>query len=333
MEKVKSSKTLYKIISVLIAIILWVFVSYQETPTSHRWIKNVPVTIVGADVLDQNGLYVVATDRSTVDVRVEGNRSDLSKVVAGDITARLDVSALEAAGNASLTCDVTVDRRNVEVTGARHSSILVTAEKISTDLFPVSAELTGSPAAGYRVFEPSVYPTEVSVRGAESLVHSVASVSTKSVSVSRVTRGNTVNVGLTAYDENGKVIPDVTFEPSSVEVSYTVLREKSVPLNIPAVNVPAGKTVSFDQTTVKIYGSAAALSGVSEISAEPVDASALSDGDEISVSLALPEGIYASDEAGTLNVRVVMGYAGSTGAVGETDADEKTGKNIDESDE
>lgn len=314
MEKVKSSKTLYKIISVLIAIILWVFVSYQETPTTHRWIKNVPITIVGADVLDQNGLYVVATDRTTVDVRVEGRRGELSKVVVGDITARLDVSALEAAGNASLTCDVTVDKRNVDVTGARHNSIIVTAEKISTDLFPVSVEISGSPAAGYRVFEPTVYPTEVAVRGGESLVRSVASVSTKSVSVSRVTRGNTVNVGLTAYDENGKPISDVTFEPSSVEVRYTVLREKSVPLVIPTENVPVGGTVSFDQTTVKIYGSADALSAVSEITAKPVDASTLSDGDMISVSLDLPEGIYASDEAGALDVRVSIGRSSAPAA-------------------
>lgn len=297
-KTVKTHKTLYKILALLIAVVLWVFVSYQETTESSRWIRDVPITIVGADTLDQRGYYVTDTDRATVDVKLEGERTDLPKVVEGDITARLDVSAVEAAGTTSLTCDISVDKKNIDVVASRHSSVLVTAEKITTDLFPVSIDISGSPAAGYMVFEPSVYPTEVTVRGAESLVNSIASVSTKSVDTNRVTRSNTVNVGLTAYAANGAPISGVTFEPASVEVSYSVLREKSVTLNVPLTGVTVEKRVTYEPQTVKIYGDLDALSAVTEISTEEVDAQMLSDGDTLSLSLDLPSGVYASGDSG-----------------------------------
>ncbi|MCH5187322.1 MAG: hypothetical protein J1F63_02875 [Oscillospiraceae bacterium] len=293
MEKIVKSKTLYKVLSLLIAIVLWIYVSYQEMPDSSRWLYDVPITIVGADTLDQNGLYVLETDRTTVDVKLEGPRADLPKVATGDITARLDVSAIEAAGTTSLTCDISVNKKNIDVASARHNSITVTAEKITTDLFPVSIDISGTPAAGYTVFEPSVYPTEVTVRGAESLVNSVASVSTKSVSTSHVTRSNTVNVGLTAFDANGKAISGLTFEPSSVEVSYIVLREKSVSLNIPLRNVPAEKRVTYDPQTIKIYGDIETLANITEISCDAVDVHQLSDGETLSLPLSLPGGVYA----------------------------------------
>lgn len=293
MEKITKNKTLYKVLSLLIAIVLWIYVSYQEMPDSSRWLRDVPITIVGADALDQNGLYVLETDRATVDVKLEGPRADLPKVVEGDITVRLDVSAIEAAGTTSLTCDISVNKKNIDVASARHNSITVTTEKITTDLFPVSIDISGTPAAGYMVFEPSVYPTEVTVRGAESLVNSVASISTKSVSTSRATRSNTVNVGLTAFDANGKAISGLTFEPSSVEVSYTVLREKSVSLNVPLRNVPVEKRVTYDPQTVKIYGDVETLANITEISCDAVDVHVLSDGETLSLTLSLPGGVYA----------------------------------------
>lgn len=302
MEKVKRSPTSAMIVSLLIAVALWAYVAYQESTETTRWIKNVPITVIGTEELDKSGFSVVETDRTSVDVKLKGDRSNLAKVGSGDITALLDVSEIIAAGQTSLSCDISVDKKNIDIADARKSSVVVTAEKITTDIYPISTNIVGEAAKGYSVFEPSAYPTEVTVRGAESVVSSVASVSTKSVSVSGVSSSNSVTVGLTAFDEDGKAVSGVTFEPASVEVSYIVLKEKSVPLEIDLNGVPFGKKVTYEPQTVKVYGDAAALAEVSAIKTEAVDASGIKDGDVLSLSLALPYGIHASSRGDIVEV-------------------------------
>ncbi len=302
MEKVKRSSSSAMIISLLIAVALWAYVAYQESTETTRWIKNVPITVIGTEELDKSGFSVVETDRTAVDVKLKGDRSNLAKVGSGDITVLLDVSEIIAAGQTSLSCDISVDKKNIDIADAKKSSVVVTAEKITTDIYPVSTNIVGEASKGYSVFEPSAYPTEVTIRGAESVVSSVASVSTKSVSVSGVSSSNSVTVGLTAFDEDGKAVSGVTFEPASVEVSYIVLKEKSVPLEIVLNGVPFGKKVTYEPQTVKVYGDAAALAEVSAIKTEAVDASGIKDGDVLSLSLTLPYGIHASSRGDIVEV-------------------------------
>lgn len=312
MEKIKqNSTTFYKILSVLIAVVLWAIVAYQEDTVMTRWIKNVPVTVVGADVLDQNGYFITEIDRTTVDVKIKGDRIPLSKITAKDISAMLDVSGISAVGKATLSCDISVDKKNIDISDSRKNTFVVTAEKIVTDIYPVSVNIVGSPAKNYEVFESSTYPSEVTVRGAQSIVSSVYSVSTKSVSVNGVNSGNSVNVGLTAFDEEGKAVSGVTFDPASVEVSYTVLREKTVPLVMVPDKLVLGKKISYEPQDVKIYGEAEVLNSITEIKTVPVDTSKITNGATVTAALSLPYGISAASDTLPITFTVETEIAGS----------------------
>ncbi len=292
MEKtVKSSSAINKVVSILIAVILWTYVSYQESPETTRWIKNVPITLIGTEALDEKGFSIVETDRTSLDVKLKGDRADLTRIGSGDISVYLDASEVIAAGETTLSCHVSIDKKNVDIADVRKNTVAVTAEKITTDIYPVNASIVGEPSRGYKVFEPSIYPTEVTVRGAESIVSRVASVSTKSVSVNGISRSIPVTVGLTAYDSDGTPLSGVTFEPAAVEVNYTVLKEKIAAINVELYNVPAGKEISYEPAEIKIYASADVLASVTEIKAEAVDASKLKDGDSLNLKLTIPYGV------------------------------------------
>lgn len=298
MEKIGKKSAI--ILSFLIAVVLWAYVSYQENPEMTRWIHGVPITVIGTETLDQNGFSVVDTDNATVDVKLRGERLALTKVSAADISATLDVSSVSSAGTATLSCNVSVNKKNVEVSDTRKSSVNVTTEKIITDIYPVSTNIVGTPAKGYSLFEPLSNPTEVTVRGAESVINQIASVSTKSVSVNGVSNSNSVTVGMTAFNEEGTALSGITFDPASVEVTYTVLKEKSVSLNVPLTRLPPETRITYEPQTVLIYGSPEALASISEVRTESVDAYMLTDGSSLSLSLSLPYGIYASAEGGDI---------------------------------
>ncbi len=316
MEKIKkSSSTLLKVISVILAVILWAYVAYQENPDMTNWVKNVPITIVGTGELDEAGFRLMGTDRSTIDVKLKGDRLSLAKVKTEDITVKLDVSKIFRAGEASVTCDISVDKKNVDVSDSRHSTIVVTTEKITTDVFPVSTNIVGSPAKGYSVFDPVTSCSEVTVRGAESVISSIASVSTKSVSVSGINSSGSVSTDLTAFDADGKAVSGITFDPATIEVSYTVLKEKTVLLKAVLDNAPAGTSFEWAPSSVKIYGSAEALAAVGEVYTQHIDASALKGGDKKSVRLELPSGTRLASETSTAKLTFT--------AVSEADSNEQ----------
>ncbi len=326
MEKIEKKSTV--IISLLIAVGLWAYVAYQDNPEMTRWIRNVPITVVGTEILDQNGFSVIDADSTTVDVKLKGERIALTKVDVSDISAILDVSSIAAAGTSTLSCDVSVNKKNVDISDTKKNSITVTAEKIITDIYPVSTNIVGTPAKGYSLFEPSSSPTEVTVRGAESIINRIASVSTKSVSVNGVSSSNSATVGLTAFNEDGTALSGVTFDPASVEVSYTVLKEKSVSLSVPLSKLPPDKKITYEPQTVLVYGYPEALASLSEVRTETVDASLLSDGSTLNLSLSLPYGIYASEQGGDI-VKVTFGIVGN----GEDDSAKAETDGTDETDE
>ncbi len=301
MEKITKNPSLfYKILSVFIAVVLWAIVAYQENTEMTRWINNVPIVVTGSDVLDQNGYCVTDVSRTTLDVKIKGERLPLAKITSKDISVKLDVSGISSSGVSTLSCDINVDKKNIDVSDSRKNSIEVSVEKIITDICPVSVNIVGVPSKGYDLVESSVSPTEVTVRGSQSALASVSSVSTKSVSVSGISSSNSVTAGLTAFDADGKAITGVTFEPSSVEVSYTILKEKTVPLAVVQDELLLGKKITYEPQTVVIYGEPDVLAGITEIKTLPVDISSVSDKEVVKASLDLPQGITSGD--GTVDI-------------------------------
>ncbi len=305
MEKMKKGSNIpLKIFSLVLAFVLWSYVAYQDETVRTTWVKDVPITVVGSDSLSEAGYYVTGTSRTSIDVKLMGNRTALSRVKSDDITVVLDVSDIRREGETAVICEVTAAPNNIDVVSTRHGTVTVSAEEIITDIYPISARIVGSPAEGYSIFDPSLSYSEVSVRGPKSVISLISSVATKSVSVSGVTQSGSVAVGLTAYDAEGNSLSGVTFEPSTVDVAYSILREKTVPLKISLTNIPIDKNVSYSPTSIKVYGSADALSTVDTVTSAPLDVSGAENGDVLSASLNVPSGVRLQTEDNAIEVTV-----------------------------
>lgn len=303
MEKINKRSSLFlKILSFVLALALWGYVAYQENPEMTRWIKNVPITIVGADELDESGYYVTGCDRTTVDVKLKGDRMSLARLTSDDITVKLDVSKIHKDGETTLSCDISTDKRDVEVSDSKHNSVVVSAEEIITSTFSVTPNIVGSPADGYQVFSPTASYDIVSVRGAKSIVEQVSSVSTKSVSVNGVTSGSTVTVGLTAFDKEGAAVSGVTFEPENVEVSYVIYKEKTVALNVLMTSIPINKDITASPNVITVYAPSEILENVSEIRTDQIDVSSVDNGQTYKVKLNLPDGVRMGSDVEYIDI-------------------------------
>ena len=58
--KIKAYVT--QILCALCAIALWLFVSYTEDPQTELWVRNIPISYIGANELADRGLAFVSTE-------------------------------------------------------------------------------------------------------------------------------------------------------------------------------------------------------------------------------------------------------------------------------
>ena len=94
----KSNKVLM-LISLLVAIALWMFVMGNVDPQINEKISSVKVELEGADVLEEQGLTATINKPKVVNITIEGKRSQINKAKKKGIKAYIDVSTCEYGKN------------------------------------------------------------------------------------------------------------------------------------------------------------------------------------------------------------------------------------------
>ncbi|MBZ5558806.1 MAG: hypothetical protein LAO77_16160 [Acidobacteriia bacterium] len=167
-----------KLLSVAIALLLWMAVSGQEIV--ERGLR-VPLEIQQIPA----GIELSGEAPATVDVRVRGESGALSRVGPGDLVAVLDLRAARAGRRLfPLTPDQVRAPFGVEVVQVLPSAIAMAFEPSATRSVPVAPAVDGRPAPGYIVGEIVSDPPTVDVIGPESAVRRVTEAPTAPVAVS-----------------------------------------------------------------------------------------------------------------------------------------------------
>ena len=173
MERLRESRWVYILISVLLAVVFWLYIRDTEDPTMSRPIYNVPVQIANERVLEERGLTVSGLSQSSLTVEVTGPVSVLNNLTRSNITASVDVSSITETGEHELNCRLILPN-NVDTTGAffpeQSNPVTVTVDTLVTETMNVEVRLEGSVADGYQAGTPVADPETVELRGSAEQV-------------------------------------------------------------------------------------------------------------------------------------------------------------------
>ena len=181
-----------KLLSVGLAVLLWMTVSGEETV--ERGLR-VPLELQQFPA----GLELGGEVPTTVDVRVRGASGALSRVSAGEVVAVLDLrSARSGRRLFPLTPEQVRVPFGVEVVQVMPSAIAMAFEASASRQVPVVPAVDGRPAPGYVVGQMTAEPSTVEVVGPESAVKRASEAMTEPVSVAgaRDRVRETVTVGV-----------------------------------------------------------------------------------------------------------------------------------------
>lgn len=173
-SKKKQNKLMMQIVSVLIAVALWIIVGYTEDPNIDVNINDVQVEYTGLAKLENRGLTVSRADRPPeISMAVRGRRSDLLQVL-GKVKASVDVSSLTDEGTYTLDIKINMPVSTVQVIKQRMTSADVVIEPLVTKDIPVAVkQINTEKNKEYLVKSVPEHET-IEVTGAKSLIEKIA---------------------------------------------------------------------------------------------------------------------------------------------------------------
>lgn len=93
------NKKFQLIISLLIAIALWLYVVGEVDPTITADVNNIQVEMTGEDTLEELGMEATLGKPKAIDIVISGPRSDVNEAKNGEVRAIVDVSNCEYGEN------------------------------------------------------------------------------------------------------------------------------------------------------------------------------------------------------------------------------------------
>ena len=291
------------LLSLVLAIGLWMYVITTVSPNSKTTISNVEVDFEGESwLLENRNLMITDGMDTTVDLELSGNRSDLNKLNRSNVTLKVDLTRIYEAGETELSFTpvypsevspsaITVDSRNP-------ASIKLTVEKRLTREIPVRVVFTGAVPEGFIADTENYeldYPV-VNIKGPASVVELIEQARVE-VDMAERTESLSESYRYTLCDQEGNPmeVELVTTDVAEVHLDVKVQRFQEIPLKLNVV-YGGGATEGYTRYEIKpksirVSGSEAVLADLTEIVLGTVNFAEMRENTQMTFQINLPEGV------------------------------------------
>ena len=268
-------KALQVVISILVAIAVWVYVDVEKAPDRTKTIRDIPVEFSGeSTTLADKNLMLLSGYDTTVDLTIKGPKRELVKISKDNVRLVASTSSIDSVGVHTLRWDPIypdgVQSSALTVDWASKYKVTVTVGELYTKEVPVNCTVTGQVADGYFTGETVLDPTSLVLRGQRDDLLNVA-YAKLTVDISDATRSviQTESVQLYDNDDNPVDNSNIRTNASLIQAKVPVLTTKEVSLAVELSGVPgvAGQSIktTVSPTSVRLIGEADVLENINEI--------------------------------------------------------------------
>lgn len=320
------------VLSLFLAISLWVFVTEDENPTR---VDDFPRAIEVEAVNVGPGL-AVANQLDTVIVRISAPEDRWDDLTAANFRAFVDLNELGAREQeVRVKVDVIDAGGGVRVVGTVPDAVVVNLEDLLAKEVPVSINVLGALRTGYELQETSAEVMTAIVTGPSTLVDRVTE-AVANVNVTGLNAGVEQTVQLVPNSSAGE-IRGVELEPSIVRVNLEIAQRtfyRQVPLSAEVIGEPAPgyrvTSVSVSPSTIEVQGIIQAVQSLDSLALPPVNISG-EQSDVIRVVNANLPGGLATDDSREVTIAVTIEPIESTTRISIAPVVEGLGTNLEAS--
>lgn len=254
-----------KIISLIVAVVLWFIVVGITDPTVTQTYRNVTVRLVNTSIITANEQTLEILDDSNIlpSVTVKAPRSVIRELgnASENIIAIADVANLSA-DKTNIPIDFSTVKYNDKVESIKSSeeSVLVNIEKKESIQLPLVTTTSGTIESGYVVGDVTPSQNQIKISGPASVIGEI-----KKAAINVEITGFTDNISTLAdvvlYAADGTEVSQHNLElnATSVRVNVDILATKRVPVSYEVMGTPAEGYAATGE--VEVYPESIVIAG------------------------------------------------------------------------
>ena len=307
MKKVKDwlLKDLWlKVVSILLAIVIWFVWIQIENPTIPKDFSGVKVSIINQSELNPDKkVWEILNNSDTVRVTVTAPKTVINGLTADDIIAEADASKMtdnEIPITLRLAGDVTYDSLK-----PNHDTVSLSIEDRARKYVRITRNVTGEVAENYKYNGVTMDLNMIEITGRKSEIEQV-SYGQVDIDIDGISESLSANIEIELYDKSNHLLnlSSVTKQSGYVHVDVSVLETKRIPIYASKTGDPAegylyAKNISISPEVIVLAGTAADLQSISRVNiTEPVDISKAEGNvtQSIDITPYIPENLIYEDD-------------------------------------
>ncbi|MGM9530941.1 CdaR family protein [Intestinibacter sp.] len=289
-----------KMIALLSAIVLWMYVMAVVDPEDTKLYEDIPITITNLNEINDLDLVVDPDEELVASVYVKGNLSDLQKITAENINVYGTVNHPIEGQNqlylrASASDKVTTDFKS--------DTIVINLEKVIEEERDITVNITGKYADNIDTVK--LQNEKVKISGPRSRIESVKYIQASFTADKEYSSAYTADLTLEALDSNKKKVSDVNLEFDTVSAQISFLKQKEVKVNPVFSNSSSdlveGQDFTLSPDVITIKGKSADIDNIDSINTNTIDINDFESNSK-EIKLQLPEGVTCDKDSVTINM-------------------------------
>ncbi len=265
------------VISLLLAVIVWLAIAINESPETTRVVEKVKVTIDDS-VPSQLGYEMFSDDEIYVDVTVKGKRYMVGDNVlsANDIKVVAVTNQVTSPGQYTLQLKATAKDSNAQFEILSKSQDVVDAyfDTPKTEEFEVAKELKCeanrvAASSDYKVGETILSTEKIEISGPATEIDKIRRVTAVAETKGELKETEILNVNLVVEDAYGNELKYLTYgtNPEDITLTVPIYKIVELPVKVDLVDFPKNEkvTVKYEPTKIKVAVDTTKLNSVKEI--------------------------------------------------------------------
>lgn len=280
----QNSKFLF-FISLLISLSMWIYMSIGNGNDTVVTISNIPVQIELSDDAIKNGLQIFNTGDITASVSVSGNRAIIGSLTQNDIIVTAATNAIDSSGNYTLSLSASKANPYEDfqiVSNVTPSNVNVLIDYYRESTFDIQDSVVYKVSEGYFA-STAISSKSIMITGPQTEVSKIAKVIASATLGNTLTSSTETKAEILLYDSENNLIEDtemLNMDFTTVDVSISVLPEKSLPIKPVFINKPEGLDISDDMiniepSSIMLAGTQEVLENLNSVTLESIDFSTL----------------------------------------------------------
>ncbi len=244
----------WKLLSFILAFVLWFMIINYQDPEIKKKINNIEVKVINEDAITSKNKAVNYLEGTEIKLDVKGKRSIVGKLNKDDIVVTADLSKVSITGAVDLDINLPL---GVDLVNAKPSVMMISMETIKSYLRVCTPFYKGELDEGFIKLSPVLSPNQIEITGTQSRLALISSVVVP-INIDGANSDINLFVKPQILDSFGNEIEGLEISDDKIKVQLPIQKVKDVPILVkPQGKMKDGLRLNYikpSQISIKVRG-------------------------------------------------------------------------------